>query len=353
MFIRHQRYMSPLEDGGGGGAGDVVVDAPAVTPVSTPAVVAPATTEPAAPTSMLEAINQHFDRERDDKGRFTPKTGEQVVADPKAKPVAQVATAEVKPAAKPDPKDILQMPDGLAPASQQRFQQLANTVKELQAEVEPLRQQTEYIGGVFKEHGVSREQFEQATSFIGAINRGNYQEALQIIDQQRQQLALAMGKPLPGVDALSAFPDLRQRVDQLQLTEEDALEMAKLRSQQSHATSTALREREQAEQAQAQQHEVKQATMAVDQWCRQTAQGDLDWPAIEEKILPRLQQILDGVPPAKWVGVLKANYELMKSFQPQRSTAVTTTVLRPTGGGATQSAPKTAFEAMWGTPQPA
>ena len=67
-------------------------------------------------------------------------------------------------------------------------------------------------------NGIKQPQLEQAAQLIGMLNRGDLEGALRTLDQQRQHIALALGRPLPGVDALQDFPDLRQAVDRLEVT---------------------------------------------------------------------------------------------------------------------------------------
>lgn len=300
---------------------------------------------------MLEAVQRSF--ERDEKGRFAQKAADDAAAAataaaaPAAAPAAQAAKPE-EPAAADD--DITKMPEGLGQKAQQRFQALANGLKEARTELEGAKQQVAYVQQQFQQHGVSQPQFEQAVAVIGMLNKGDYRSALRVLDEQRRQIALAIGEPLPGVDALSEFPDLRQRVDDLQMTEADAMEVAKLRRQQAMQQQHAQAQKQAWQSQQAEQQAFDAGMRAVDQWAKTTAATDLDYPRIEKLLMPRLQQMLQGVDPRHWVSVVRAQYETIKEAAGQFRSPATATPdpLRPAGAGATQRAPTSMHEAMWG-----
>lgn len=358
MLIRHlirHVYRRPADEGGDlGGAPAADTSAPAIdTPVDT-------TSTPAAdaPSSMLDAINRHFSR--DELGRF---------ASPAEKAAAEAAQgaqpgqpAQPKPAADPNKPpaedDPTVMPDGLGQKAQERFQRLAGTVKELTARTEQLDQQVSYVRDTFQQHGISQQQFEQAAGVIGMLNKGDYRGALQVLDQQRQQIALQLGEALPGVDALQGFPDLRQKVDGLLMTEADALEVARLRQTQSVQQQQRQQVESQQREQQTQQQAVQTAQAAVDAWWKQTAATDIDAPAIEAKLLPHIPALLQGVPPAAWANVIQQQYRILKeaagSFRRQPPPPSGGDLpLRPNGSGSQpQQRPQSMHEAMWGRPAP-
>jgi hypothetical protein len=376
MNIRHllRRFLklNALEgDTGGGGGGAPAADtgaapAPAADVGGGEPAAAPAA--PAAPSSMLEAIEQHFGQPRDALGRFVhadaaaaaaaqPQTPP--AADATGQPGAAQQGAQPQQAQQPatqqqpgQPEDLTKMPEGLTPKAQERFQKLANTVKEREQEVQQLSQQVEYVRETFQRHGVQQEQFEQAVQVIGMLNSGDLRGALQVLDEQRRHIALALGEPLPGVDALQGHPDLRQAVDGLQITEQHALELARMRTQQQAVQRQQQQVQQQTQVQQREQQAVQQGTQAVDAFCREMAAKDVDYPAIEAKLLPELKSLLAGVPPQAWAQVIQTQYRLLKSVaassRQQAPAAPAGTVLRPTGAASPAAAPKSMYEAMWG-----
>jgi hypothetical protein len=250
------------------------------------------------------------------------------------------------------------MPQGLAPASQQRFQALANEVRELR----PLREQVDtqtrqlsYVKETFESHGIKQPQFEQAASVIGMINRGDFAGAEKVLLDQLQQIALMTGRQPAQVDALSNFPDLRQAVDSLQVTEPHALEIARGRHQQLQGQQVQQRQQQEQEATLQEQQAFQQGQRAVDTFCQQMKRTDVDYGQIETQLLPHIPKMLAGVPPAQWANIVQAQYQMIKQVAAQaRQGAAGSSFqsMRPTGAASPSSAPKDGFEAMWGHPRP-
>lgn len=358
--------LAPIDDlSGGGGVADTTGGSPADTG-GAPAVDVPGDggepQPPAAPTTMLEAIERGLQQSqpnqpgqpRDQQGRFATK-------DP-AQPQPQAAQQQPgQPAAQPQQQvqDDLQMPEGLGKAAQQRFQSLANEVKELRPlreQVEMLGRQQEYIRENFEQHKVQQEQFEQAMQVIGMMNSGDFKGALQFLQAQMQELAVLAGEVPGRVDPLSAYPDLRQSVDALEMTEARAMELARARRQQQLQTEYGQRQQQEQQAQQATQQAIQGGMKAVDEFCRQMAATDVDYPAIEAQLLPEIKNLVNGVPPSQWKAIVETNYRLIKRAASAARTSAPSgggSVLRPTGNASPAQAPKSAFEAMWGKPQPA
>lgn len=324
-------------------------DAPAAdAPVADPAAAPAPAVDPNAPKSLLEAISASVDGKKPEPA-----------VDPKAATVVDAKkSTEPDAAAKPKPEDLTAMPEGLAPKAQERFRALANVNKEVTAEVESLRAQTEYIGTTFKEHGITREQFEMATNLIGAMNRGDWQTVITGMQDQMRQVALLSGKHIEGIDALSAMPDLKEKVDNLQISPEDAAEMAQARTQRAIQQQRAQRSQQaqrQEEQNQQQEQQfarsVQQATLAVDKLCQDLKSTDLDFGRIEAALLPRVHELFADLPPAKWAEAFQRQYTLMKSMgAPARGNSAGT--LRAGGANNPVAKPADMFQAMFGEARP-
>jgi hypothetical protein len=321
-------------------------------PVAASDVAAPASAPADGPRTMAEAMWL-----RDEQGRFTGRAepgktqAEPGAAVPGAATAAPAAAPVVPAAVKPE-DDITAMPEGLGQKAQERFQRLATTNRELSERVTSLEPQVNYIRDTFQQHGVQQEQFEQAVTVIGALNRGDYQTAKQILIDQLRHVSLLTGEPMAGVDALADFPDLRQQVDGLQMAEQTALELARLRKGQQAMQQHQAQQNQQREQQQASEREFTQAQTAVDKWVRQMAAQDIDWPVLEEQLLPDIKNLLQGVPPSRWLSVMQTQYSVLKRAATtfRRSAAPNTPAvnpLRPSGAGAPQRAPTSMYEAMW------
>ena len=373
MNIRHRfrRYVlqRPADEGGdlGASAAETVTPTAAPAPIEAPAApAAPASAALATgPASMLDAVSAAL-QPRDELGRFTFKdaAGNAVdaqgnlapngaAAAPGAAP-APVAAAPVEP---PQPEDPLAMPDGLGQKAQERFQKLANTVKEQAAQLEQATGAVEYVQTQFKEHGVQQPQFEQAVQVIGMINRGDFQGAQRVLLEQLQQLSLLSGQPMTSIDPLADHPDLRQRVDGLLISEADALEIARHRQMgnmreqaQQRQQQQVQQQREQEQAQQAQQQAVDKGLQDIDTFCKRMQSSDLDYQAIEAQLLPVIPELIKDVPPTRWGAVIKLQYDTIKNTagRVRQQTPSTGMALRPTGQASPSASPKSMHEAMWG-----
>jgi hypothetical protein len=369
LLSRQYRNSDPDADSGGGGFAEPVdtstpdagtVDAGTVDTPSEPKagsmLEAMFGQKPATPEEQAEAAatGQTVAQLRDDRGRFAGKAP----ADPNAPPV--------DPLKKPNPADPTQMPEGLTPKAQERFQTLANTNKELTARVtewEPVVNSALELQKSFHENGVKREQFDQAMQVVGLMNRGDLEGALAALDEQRRMISLHLGRPVPGADALAEHPDLRADVDNLQLTEARALEIARSRMIQNRSREFQQRQQQESQQQEQEQQRLQQdevarkdSVMSVDKFCKQMQQTDLDYARIEPLLLQQIQGgLLEGVPHAHRAALVQKTYALIKQTaqQTRGMSGATTTVLRPTGGEAPTAKPKSAYEAMWGASKPA
>jgi hypothetical protein len=360
---RFFRYvlMAPFGEEGGGGAPDAPAAADTPSPPAEPVVApasaaAPAVAATPAPT-MLDAINKHFEAPaetakppfeapRNPDGTFVPKTDAERAA-------AQAKPAELGGLAKPaEPADDLAMPEGLSPKGQERFQKLANTVKEYEGQLDTAKRQIEYVQTTFQSHGIRQEQFEQAANLIGLFNKGDHEAYRSALLQELAQVDLLTGKQSSAPDALANFPDLREAVDGMQITQANALEIARARSQQQQQ-QVAQQRTQQTQQAQQQEQQaVTAGTRAVDDFCRRMQGSDMDYAAIEAQLLPEIPGLCSGVPPSNWAKVVEANYRMIKKAagSARASAPAAGSVLRPTGTASPQQAPKTMAEAMWGKP---
>jgi len=262
--------------------------------------------EAAPQETMLEAINIGLDkpeeteaekqeRQRDEQGRFAKKQEE-----------------AAKEEAKPD--DEMAMPDGLSNKAQRRFQTLVSKVHEANAELDQTRQRLTQFQSAIRDTGATSEEFGQALEYLRSVKSGNLDNALKIVDDQRRQIALALGRPLAGADPLSQFPDLRQRVDAYQMDEAAAIEIARSRA---FAQSQHAQQQEQYQsQQRVQQHEEARinAVKQIDQMGVQWGRTDPDYAYKEKIIMGQLDQIAQKFPPNMWPQQIGLLYQTLSAM---------------------------------------
>lgn len=315
--------------------------------LNTPEVTQPEAEAPinetGEPSSMLEAIESGLKdssdtpegQPRDESGRFAAKQAE------------EKAAAEAKAAEPAKPEDELAMPDGLSQKAQERFTTLVNRVKEREAQFMQANEQLGQFREMIQSTGATPQEFSQAIDYMRLINKGDFESALRMIDDQRRQISLALGKPLPGADPLSDFPDLRQRVESYQMDEQTAIELARTRMYQQQAQQAQQTQYQSQQQEQQTLQTRQQAIGQIDAMGKQWASTDPDFAAKEDIILKQLPEIAKNFPPQMWPQQVRILYNTISAMpmQPVQRTHQPAP-LRPTGqsGGARQ--PGSMLEAM-------
>lgn len=244
------RFLSPGivgEDGGGAAA------APAAEPSSAPAPAEPAAASaapaaPSAPADPFAGVREAIDsigaapnadpatpgQPRDPSGRFASQSqaAAGATAQPAAKPEAAPPAQGQPPAAKPGEVDLTP-PEGMTDRAKERWAQLTERVKqvsELERRATEASQQLESVRTLVAQSGLAPNEFSEMLDMARLFKAGDA-KALQMLDGLRSELATRLGVDVPGVDALANHPDLKQKVDGLLMTREDALEIARLRQE--------------------------------------------------------------------------------------------------------------------------
>lgn len=307
------------------------------TPIETP--------ESNEPETMLEAIQEGLqgdeeppplddgettDRPRDEAGRFARKAGD--------KP------EDAKPAETPE--DEMTMPEGLSEKAQARFRKLAGRVHELSEAHEAAQRSIEEFRDVVRSTGASPQDFSMALDYLRAMNSGDMQTALRIVEDQRRMISLAIGQPLPGADALAEFPDLRQRVQAYQMDESAALEIARARVMQREQAQRRHGMEQQYQQQAAVQQTRAQAIGEIDRLGTDWAKTDPDYAIKEEVILKQLPTIAREFPPNMWPHQVRLLYQSLSAMPMPAQRSSNPPPLRPSGQTAGARQPGSMLEAL-------
>ena len=196
------------------------------------------------------------------------------------------------------------------------------------------------------------EEFGQLMSYAQMVTSGDpekMKQALEILDSQRRNIALALGEDVSGVDFLSNHADLKAEVDAMNISEEHAKQIAKGREQNIANQNRQTQQQTQQHEEQSQITEFTQqkntAVQGVNELVSKWSQGDIDWSAKEKFLLDNVAQIRDSYPPHLWVSALQTTYDALSSQQAVKPT-VTTSPLSPTGRGGGNKVPKSSLEAL-------
>lgn len=258
----------------------------------------------------------------------------------------------------PTPGDELTPPEGLNDSARDRFQKLAQRARNHEREATEFKGQYEQLTSVIRDAGATPDDMQAFLSFTAARKAGNLDAALDILDAQRKDIAIASGRAVPGVDLLALHPDLKERVATFNLAQDTAEEIARAREQVTQAQSQEA-QRQQLAQQQAQTAQQQQATQAaqhkaaqeVGQLEAQWRASDPDFAIKEPMLREQVTHIASTFPPEQWAQQIRWGYETIGKLAASAAPAAKTPA--PLTGASTTAnpngaVPKTMHEAMWG-----
>jgi len=231
---------------------------------------------------------------------------------------------EVKPA---DPELSEEELAKYSKGAQRRIRELVEERKTVQAEVEPLRQEIETIKpkaerldqltGYMREHEITPDHLNNALGLTAMINKGNYREALPVLENLLNQVKTAAGEVLPK--------DLQSQVDLGYITEAHAKELNRAKVSEKQATERAQKVATDAE-TQRQQREVQTivntATSAAEAWNSEQVKSDPDWNQKRDLVTEGMELELRRLGPAGYPRTDKAVRDLLDKVKSSVETRI-------------------------------
>lgn len=262
---------------------------------------------------------------RGEDGKFVAKGADQpgqAAVGPDGKPVAE-AGAEKKEGGEQvktpeqEAEALIKELGVKSPRSQDRIKQVFAERKQLGDDI------TEFKTMV-KSTGMTPEDFAQSLEFGRLVHAGDEQSlrvALEMVEAQREEICKRLGVEAPGVDPLGDFPDLKQAVENMEITKPYALQLAKVRRQEHAQRQT--QQAEQASQQEMEQYEQKckeVSDVAVAYF--KTREKEADFPAKFAQIQAYFaneknrMEFIQTHQPEAWFGAIKFMYDSIKVAQP-------------------------------------
>lgn len=264
------------------------------------------TPEPAKPGARMAAMLDELSGE----------PAAQDAAKPADEPTAPAApAADDKPAAEPsaDQEEAELLAGVKSERGKERIKQVFAERKQLEQDVQEFRE-------LVKSTGMSAQDFAQTLEFGRLVNSGNESDlrvALEMIEGQRAMLYQKLGVEAPGVDLLAGHDDLRDAVDNMEITRERAVELAKYRKQQAEVQQRQQTQVQQQQERQAYEQTVTQAATAMDAYL-QTRANEVDHQARMRVIgdhfknPENLQAFVQTYQPQQWAATIKMMYDSIK-----------------------------------------
>lgn len=284
-----------------------------IDPTATPEPAAAPASEPAAKPDPFGGLNSLLDGvgvEPKPEPTVEPKPPAQAaaVAEPAPKPV----DAPKDPAAPMD----LTPPEGMSERAGKRWAELTERVKvvpELERRATEATQQLDSVRRMVSDSGLAPDEFSNVLN-LGKLYKSNspqdLQAALTQIEGLRADIATRLGADVPGVDVLAQHPDLKARVDGMELPRDAALEMARMRAESKAVQQTQAQSME----FQRFQTTVQQAAQRMDTTLAQRAHmpGHAAKVAFIQSQLSdqaKLQQFVKTYQPEQWEAVVLMMYD--------------------------------------------
>lgn len=244
------------------------------------------------------------------------------------KPAEQAAKDGEPPKAETPEKTPEQEADelGLKAKARERFHELSgykaavkragiDNLEDLPRIVERARF-ADQLEGAIQQTGATPEQYGQAIQYLALVNSGDPEalgKAYEIMQQELAVLAKALGKEVPGVhDPLAEHPDLKQEVEEGDITRKRALEIAAQRA--AMAQSQAVRQAQSAQQHR--QREFEEAVQELNMLGAQLKQADPLYAVKVQALMPTIELIRENFPPTEWAARVKQAYAKVQVAAP-------------------------------------
>lgn len=307
--------------------------------------------EPAADTSLLDSINEALaptlpaenadtsavenaedDDALDEESEETEETDDSDKprgADGKFlkagdKPTAAADVAKLGPDGKPLPVEPAKktdavndpIPDEVKGRTRERMTSLISTVK---TQGEMIATQNQLFDSI-QSTGASPEEFGAMLGYMRWVHSDkpeDLKQAQALLQSELEGISLKLGQAAPGVDFLAKFPDLQAKVDNGQITTEDAQEIALHRQRTNVSTARTTQQQTQEATAQA-ATQARNAGIAELNTLGTTLNSTDPEYVTKHEILSPILASLGQLPPASWKNAFMQAYKAITPAQVAR-----------------------------------
>lgn len=255
-------------------------------------------------------------------------------AENKDAPAADPAAPATPPAAKTPEQEEAELLDGVkSERGKERIREKLAELRETSAARKELEGDLTEFRTMVLEAYQDPQDFARALEFgrlVGAGDDASLRTALGMLDEQRAALALRLGVDAPGVDPLAEFPDLKQAVEDMAITREKAIELAKYKhrdKQQTQQRQAAQQQQQERQQSQ-QQHEQEITALTEKATAYFTTRSkEVDYPAKMDAIKAyfgkpeNVQNFVQSFRPDQWLGQFQFMYDNIRTAPAPRPSA--------------------------------
>lgn len=240
-------------------------------------------------------------------------------AEPGKEPKPEEAAAGAQPPAEPDPLADEMKELGITnERSQKRFRELTERAAEVES-LRPMAERYQQWEETIRETKANPQQMGQALNYLAAVNSGDpaaMGQAYELMQQEMVWLAQKLGRPAPGYDPLSEFPDLAEQVSSGTTTRELAQELAANRRAQVLQQETRTRHMNETQRAAESQQLEQQAMQQVADLGQQLRTSDPQFQAKFAALQPTVVFIQRTLPPQHWAAAIQEAYRAIPAAAP-------------------------------------
>lgn len=281
----------------------------------------------------------------------TPETPETPVPETPETPETPADPAE-KPEKITD-EDLAPLTSGNK-ATQERFKKVTEGYKEereareaLAIENERYKESFDALRGLGFTDESAAQDLVALSGYRHVMATGDAENFSKIIAEQIREFESVHGKKVTiQASALDNFPDLKDKIDNLELDEDTALELARSRSIQQRAQRDLKAQNEERVKTQTAQSEIDSATATIETMQETWKRTDPDFALIYPHLRELVPDIGRNNPAHRWPELIETQYKALKRAMVAASTSrPSAQPIRGNGRMSTQAAPQNPVEA--------
>ena len=203
---------------------------------------------------------------------------------------------------------------GMKDRTRERFTEMRSENKQLNEQMDDLQNGRQELHNVILESTATTQQLSGALGLFKMINSGDSvgaQNALGELKQLYNAVAQVAGQPEMGGDPLQNHPDLKKAVEDLDMSQDNAEEMARMRLQQFQQQQRQQKVTQQQQQTAHSQQNAQTAAGDIKSWEDGLLSSDPDYKLIQPKLVEVSRQIMQNTPPEQWLQLLQHEYDSM------------------------------------------
>ena len=325
---------------------EVAVEEQSVTEDSQPPVDEVSDSSPETEETVVDAVQKALSEDDEPASTDAERKSEESNELPEQEAQVEVESKD-KTKAEPESSEseLYTEPENLQPKASQRFRDL---VADNKAKSDELSQATEAVSQIQKsvtESGLSPNEFATLLDYgklAVSTDRSLKEQALQFAQNEVQRLSKEMGVEVDGVDLLDDFNDLKDQVDNYELSREHAVELANSRRSKSVAESQNQQVQQQQQQQDQSNQVIQNAAKDIESFMNNQKKTDIDFDAKEKYLMAQVEYIQKNYQPSQWSSVVSQLYSAVGSMSSAKTQQVKTTAQSPLSSSGVSTGAKNA-----------